>query len=304
MTLKLNGTNSVATPAYAGDDADTGLQCGTDELKLVTGGTARVTVSSNYATFSSNIKQGPANTTDQYQGIILQNGKDSSAAANISFIDFRNNEGTPDCHFFAVHQTDGSSDIQIATTAAGSRTTDRRAERIRINGSGAVAFSDFTNMKNTYGVITFRGFAGKAGQNDPSPGNVINFNWSGASLQAWVDTTNVGNVSLTSDYRAKQNITSITANCIDRIKQLRPVQYEFANYKNLFVADGVTREGFIAHEVADVIPSGANGAKDDPDQVQSLQPDAILSVTVKALQEAIAKIETLETKVAALEAAA
>ena len=44
MTLKLNGTNSEAAPAYAGDDADTGLQCGTNELKLVTGGTARATV--------------------------------------------------------------------------------------------------------------------------------------------------------------------------------------------------------------------------------------------------------------------
>ena len=47
MTLKLNGTNSEAAPAYAGDDADTGLQCGTNELKLVTGGTARATVDSS-----------------------------------------------------------------------------------------------------------------------------------------------------------------------------------------------------------------------------------------------------------------
>ena len=47
MTLKLNGTNSEAAPAYAGDDADTGLQCGTNELKLVTGGSARATVDSN-----------------------------------------------------------------------------------------------------------------------------------------------------------------------------------------------------------------------------------------------------------------
>ena len=47
MTLKLNGTNSEAAPAYAGDDADTGLQCGTNELKLVTGGSAQVTVDSS-----------------------------------------------------------------------------------------------------------------------------------------------------------------------------------------------------------------------------------------------------------------
>tara|TARA_Y100000004_G_scaffold96940_1_gene108450 strand:- start:2757 stop:3788 length:1032 start_codon:yes stop_codon:yes gene_type:complete len=47
MALKLNGTNSVASPAYAGDDADTGLQCGTNELKLVTGGTEAITVDSS-----------------------------------------------------------------------------------------------------------------------------------------------------------------------------------------------------------------------------------------------------------------
>ena len=47
MALKLNGTNSVAAPAYAGADADTGLQCGTDEVKLVTGGSERVRVGSS-----------------------------------------------------------------------------------------------------------------------------------------------------------------------------------------------------------------------------------------------------------------
>ena len=47
MALKLNGTNSVAAPAYAGADADTGLQCGTDEVNLVTGGTARLHIDSS-----------------------------------------------------------------------------------------------------------------------------------------------------------------------------------------------------------------------------------------------------------------
>ena len=69
----------------------------------------------------------------------------------------------------------------------------------------------------------------------------------------------------------------------------------------MFKADGITREGFIAHEVQEVIPSGATGTKDGAD-IQSLQLDAIVSVLTKALQEAVAKIETLEAKVAALEA--
>ena len=47
MTVKIDGTNTVANPAFTGADTDTGLQCGTNELKLVTGGTARATVASS-----------------------------------------------------------------------------------------------------------------------------------------------------------------------------------------------------------------------------------------------------------------
>ena len=47
MTVKIDGTNTVANPAFTGADTDTGLQVGTNELKLVTGGTARATVDSS-----------------------------------------------------------------------------------------------------------------------------------------------------------------------------------------------------------------------------------------------------------------
>ena len=46
MTVKIDGTNTVANPAFTGADTDTGLQCGTNEVKLVTGGTARAQVDS------------------------------------------------------------------------------------------------------------------------------------------------------------------------------------------------------------------------------------------------------------------
>jgi len=41
----------------------------------------------------------------------------------------------------------------------------------------------------------------------------------------------------------------------------------------------------------------------DGDEIQSLTTTPIIAVLTKALQEALAKIETLETKVAALESA-
>ena len=47
MTVKIDGTNTEANPAFTGADTDTGLQCGTNELKLVTGGSARATVDSS-----------------------------------------------------------------------------------------------------------------------------------------------------------------------------------------------------------------------------------------------------------------
>ena len=146
------------------------------------------------------------------------------------------------------------------------------------------------------GVVKARGYNCKQGYNGSLSFNQFNINWTGSQPQLWIDTSNVGTISVSSDYRVKDNVVSITSTCIDRIKQLRPVQYEYANYGSLFTADGVTREGFIAHEVQEVIPSGAQGVKDDPNEIQSLKVDAILSVTVKALQEAIAKIETLETQ--------
>ena len=47
MTVKIDGTNTVANPAFTGADTDTGLQCGTNELKLVTGGNTRATIDSS-----------------------------------------------------------------------------------------------------------------------------------------------------------------------------------------------------------------------------------------------------------------
>ena len=133
--------------------------------------------------------------------------------------------------------------------------------------------------------------------------NPYNFYWTGTGLQMWIDGSEQGTLSVSSDYRVKKNITTQTASGIDKIKQLRPVNYEFTDNESLsFKGDGVERVGFIAHEVAEVIPSAVDGEKDAANSVQSLRTIEIVSVLTKALQEAVAKIETLEAKVAALEA--
>jgi hypothetical protein len=185
-------------------------------------------------------------------------------------------------------------------------TTD--AIQFHVEGSEVARFDaddffvgELTGGNSAGGIVKAKGFNTKAGHSGTLQNNTFNISWSGSAASLYIDNSEQGVFSYTSDYRVKQNVESISVNCIDRIKQLRPVQYQIRDYE-IFVADGVTREGFIAHEVGEVIPSGCHGEKDAENKIQSLRLDAILSVTVKALQEAVTKIETLETSVAALEA--
>jgi hypothetical protein len=189
----------------------------------------------------------------------------------------------------------------------GDTSSSTNATRWRFDSAGAFKWAEHTGSSSTgshvSGDIIPRVIIGKQGNTANAPtSNGYNWYWTGSAMQLWVDNASQGTVSLSSDYRVKKDITTQTASGIDKIKQLRPVNYEFTdNTDLLFKADGVKREGFIAHEVAEVIPSAVDGEKDAVNQVQSLRVDAIVSVLTKALQEAVAKIETLETKVAALE---
>jgi len=127
-----------------------------------------------------------------------------------------------------------------------------------------------------------------------------------------------------SDYRLKENETVISDG-ITRIKQLIARRF---NYKS---EPEITQDGFFAHEVQAIIPEAVSGEKDamagetfyeEADTIpegkevgmpktysdtkiepQQLDYSKFTPLLTAALQEAIAKIETLETKVAALEAA-
>ncbi len=201
----------------------------------------------------------------------------------------------------------GTGSLRIDTDeAAPILFTLNSVDRWKFDTAGVFLWAEHTGGLATgtdvSGVIVPKGIASKTGSNASATtsGNLYNFYWATNVLKCWIDETDVGQVSgPSSDYRIKQNITTQTESGIDKIKQLRPITYQYTDY-SVYKADGVAREGFLAHEVQEVIPSGADGVKDG-DSIQSLNVDAIVSVLTKALQEAVAKIETLETKVAALE---
>ena len=108
-----------------------------------------------------------------------------------------------------------------------------------------------------------------------------------------------------SDYRLKENIIPMTGS-IDRLKQLKPSRFNFIDQNKEDRAAIPTVDGFIAHEVSDIIPESITGEKDGVDfegnpEYQSIDQSKIVPLLTGALQEAISKIESLEARIKALE---
>jgi hypothetical protein len=119
-------------------------------------------------------------------------------------------------------------------------------------------------------------------------------NISGTTVGTIVTTSSSTAYNTSSDYRLKENIVNI-ADGITRVKQLQPKRFNFT------ADDTLTVDGFIAHEAQTVVPEAITGEKDG-EEMQGIDQSKLVPLLTAALQEAIAKIETLETKVAALEA--
>ena len=96
-----------------------------------------------------------------------------------------------------------------------------------------------------------------------------------------------------SDYRLKENV-DYSFDATSRLKQLKPARFNFIADKTNTLVDG-----FIAHEVSDIIPEAIIGTKDAVDEDGNIQPQQIdqsklVPLLVKTIQELEARITTLE----------
>ena len=209
-------------------------------------------------------------------------GTDFEAAAYVEcFVD-----GTPGAN-------DMPGRLVFSTTADGASSP---TERMRISQNGTSAFY------NTGFVI-------------PNTDNAVAL---GGGTNRWTAVFAVNGTIQTSDARAKTEITNATLGS-DFVKALRPVSYKWIeggqrhtgdyDEDNNFIYESVpgsrTHWGFIAQEVKEAVDAAGVDFggwvltdKDDPDSQQALRYDQFIAPLTKALQEALAKIEQLEQRLA------
>ena len=120
----------------------------------------------------------------------------------------------------------------------------------------------------------------------------VNFNY---------NTTNIGSINqsgttgvlynITSDYRLKESVKPISGG-LARVNALKPSVY---NWKS----DGSTGEGFLAHELAEVVPFAVSGEKDAVNadgtiKSQGIDMSRIVPILVAAIQELTAEVNALK----------
>jgi hypothetical protein len=195
-------------------------------------------------------------------------------------------------------------------------TNGNAVERMRIDSSGNVLFAKTaTGLQNDgfeIGAVGGGRQLSLTQSGNGVPAMYINSRYGSgtqSAIQFYFGTSHVGSINVTStatayvtssDYRLKENVVDI-ADGIDRVKQLQPRRFNF-------IADAdATVDGFLAHEAQTVVPEAITGTHNEVDDdgnavMQGIDQSKLVPLLTAALQEAIAKIETLETKVAALEA--
>lgn len=112
--------------------------------------------------------------------------------------------------------------------------------------------------------------------------------------------TNSTSYITSSDHRLKENV-DYSFEATTRFKQLKPARFNWIGDDSNTLVDG-----FLAHEVSNVVPEAIIGEKDAVDSEGNIKPQGIdqsklVPLLTAALQEAITKIETLEDRINALE---
>ena len=206
----------------------------------------------------------------------------------------------------------GTADTAISWTTA-----------LTIENNGNVAIDSFSTTGASDGVTIKPGASRIVSSSNTAAFSYHNRFYNTNGQVGYISTDTSATYFVTSsDYRLKENVVPMSGS-IDRLKALNPSRFNF------ITSPLTTVDGFIAHEAQVVVPESVHGIKDamkdeeyevtpavmDGETVvteavmgtrsvpdyQGIDQSKLVPLLVASLQEAVAKIESLEARVTALE---
>ena len=329
MAITINGTTGVtgvdgsaSTPALQGSDTNTGVSFGTDIVNINTGGSTRATVDADG-------DLGIGTTSPSHKLHVVSSGTDTAffkgrfvrvdgAASSDSPRVNLSLDGT-DKTSMMCNRTDSSLNLETLTSAPIKLTTNS-SERARIDASGRLLAGRTNNISvggdasdHCFEQLTDNGYALTVHCDKAQQRGIGVYYTTGKTAEAvfayqigstWKtiirsdgDLENANNsYGSISDVSFKENIVDAKSQWND-IKNIKVRNY---NFKESTGQQTHTQIGVIAQELETVSPKLV---RESEGGMKTVSYSVLYMKAIKALQEAMAKIETLETKVAALEAA-
>jgi hypothetical protein len=206
------------------------------------------------------------------------------------------NSATPDLVFSQV----GGSERMRLTNAGDllvGATAQLSDEKFRVSSATTAGIFSNTTAASTRPVI----YTLHAGSSGGTSKNHFEFLNSGGGTVGSIACTGTATSFVTSsDYRLKHDIQPMTG-ALAKVAQLKPVTYKWNS-------DNSDSQGFIAHELQEVVPDAVTGAKDAVDAegkpvYQGIDTSFLVATLTAAIQEQQAMIEQLKADVAALKGA-
>jgi hypothetical protein len=262
---------------------------------------ARLTVGTSTSSYAQQFRVGNA-TTDGFESIYNEAYSLSAGGAG-------SQEFYADVEYRLYSGGVGAKTGVIAWHTAISGT---RAERMQINQSGNLLVGTTTFSSGQNGVL-MRGTSG--GYTDEVLQTRTAGTGSTSATGFYNDNGRVGTISTSgtstayntsSDYRLKEDWVAV-ADASTRVNALKPVNFAWK-------VDGSRVDGFLAHEVAEVVPEAITGEKDAVELIdikdeegnvtgqeerpvyQGIDQSKLVPLLTAALQEALAEINSLKAR--------
>jgi len=178
-----------------------------------------------------------------------------------------------------IKTTDNIVDYNSSGSLAGIHTfSTGNIERMRIDAAGNLLVGADTTLNGKINTVTSNGVWGLVIKDVISNNAMVQFlNASGVGVGTIQSTGSSTSYNTSSDYRLKEDDVPMTG-ATERVKALRPINFAWKT-------DGSRVDGFFAHELAEVVPEAASGAKDAMmDEEYEVTPAVYEDVTTPAVE--------------------